>query len=145
MDIVQPRIRFWFHTSFAASHHTCAEPSVWLWYSFVDATNLVPGLSDSGNHAEWNLRGQCERLNKELHTVKRHNQDLKNAYEMSKREYKHVCDARLHTQTQLNMAKTDMENLKVWFHYFLGTIFTISATLVCSEGMFGTGLARINR
>lgn len=58
----------------------------------------------------------CERLNKELHSVKRQNQELKNAYDMSVRDYKLACDARNHTQSQLNLVKTDMDSLKVMGH-----------------------------
>lgn len=49
----------------------------------------------------------------ELQRVKRQNQELKNAFDMSMRDYKLACDARNHAQGQLNLVKTELDSLKV--------------------------------
>lgn len=54
-----------------------------------------------------------EHYNREIHNIKRQNQELKNAYDMSLRDYKLACEARSHAQGQLNIVKTEMDSLKV--------------------------------
>ena len=81
-----------------------------VWCFCTDANVSLP--DSAANHSEWSLRMR-DPYCQELQRVKRQNQELKNAFDMSMRDYKLACDARNHAQGQLNLVKTELDSLKV--------------------------------